>query len=210
MVQSCITLYLNVRFFNRPSNLIPVFYARAKVSQPHTTYATTMTKLTQLHVDIDARVHRILENRADWLCSKGCDNCCRQLAEVPQLTLAEWDLLREGLQGLTPARLEEVSNNMATLNQSRPITCPMLDLTAGTCPVYAQRPVACRTYGFYVQRDKGLYCHDIETRVDEGKMADVVWGNQDAIDQQLTTLGETRALTDWFESWLAESKQEAA
>ena len=165
-----------------------------------------MTKLAQLHIVIDARVQTILEDRADWLCRKGCDNCCRQLAEVPLLTLAEWDLLRQGLQDLAPVRLQEISSNMATLNQSRPITCPMLDLAAGTCPVYAQRPVACRTYGFYVQRDKGLYCNDIKTRVDDGTWADVVWGNHDAIDQRLADLGESRTLTDWFERWIAANK----
>ena len=77
-----------------------------------------MTKLAQLHIDIDRRVQSILEDRADWLCTKGCDNCCRQLAEVPLLTLAEWNLLREGLQGLTAEKLQEVSNNMAALTQS--------------------------------------------------------------------------------------------
>jgi Fe-S-cluster containining protein len=167
-----------------------------------------MSKLGELHLDIDVRVQTILEDRSDWLCTKGCDNCCRQLAEVPQLTLAEWDLLREGLQSLAPERLQEISNNMAALNQSRPITCPMLDLAAGTCPVYAQRPVACRTYGFYAQRDKGLYCNDIKTRVDDGTWTDVVWGNHDAIDQQLAGLGETRALTDWFERWSVTNKGE--
>jgi uncharacterized protein len=169
-----------------------------------------MTKLAQLHLDIDVRVQTILENRSDWLCSKGCDRCCRQLAEVPQLTQAEWDLLREGLQGLSAERLREVSNNMAALSQSRPITCPMLDLAAGTCPVYAQRPVACRTYGFYAQRELGLYCSDIKTRVDDGAWENVVWGNHDAIDQRLAGLGETRALTDWFERWIVANKGETA
>jgi len=171
-----------------------------------------MSKLVQLHIDIDARVKTILEERSDWLCGKGCDNCCRQLANVPQLTLAEWDLLREGLSDLTPERRQEIGSNMAALSRqsSRPITCPMLDLSAGTCPVYAQRPVACRTYGFYVQRDKGLYCHDIESKVADGALDDIVWGNQDAIDSRLASLGETRPLTDWFEHWVEESRQEKA
>jgi Fe-S-cluster containining protein len=43
--------------------------------------------------------------------------------------------------------------------------------------VYTQRPVACRTYGFYVQRKLGLYCRDIESREAEGALVDVVWGN---------------------------------
>lgn len=164
-----------------------------------------MTALTQLHADIDARVQVIRGDCPDWLCGKGCDRCCRQLAEVPQLTSAEWDLLREGLAGLPPKQFEEVRRNMAALGsqRSRPITCPMLDLANGTCPVYAQRPVACRTYGYYVQRDKGLFCGDIEIRVADGALADVVWGNHDAIDHGLAGLGESRALTEWFERWLA-------
>jgi len=67
--------------------------------------------------------------------------------------------------------------------------------------VYVHRPVACRTYGFYVQRDKGLYCKDIESRVAGGDWAEVVWGNQDAIDRRLCGLGETRDLTEWFARW---------
>jgi hypothetical protein len=60
----------------------------------------------------------------------------------------------------------------------------------------------CRSYGFYVQRDKGLYCHDIEMKVADGALPDVVWGNHDAIDQRLADLGVTRTMTDWFEAWI--------
>jgi Fe-S-cluster containining protein len=170
-----------------------------------------MTTLAQLHVDIDVRVQTIRGDRAAWLCGKGCDSCCRRLANVPQLTSAEWDLLREGLTELPPERLQEIRRNMAALTsqRSRPITCPLLDLDTGACPVYTQRPVACRTYGFYVQRDLGLYCHDIESRVADGTLADVVWGNHDAIDHQLASLGEIRALTDWFERWIVANGETA-
>ncbi|MBU1691658.1 MAG: YkgJ family cysteine cluster protein [Gammaproteobacteria bacterium] len=167
-----------------------------------------MTPLAQLHTDIDIRVQTIRENHSDWLCGKGCDSCCRRLADVPQLTVAEWDLLREGLAALPPERLQEIRRNMAVLagQRSPPITCPLLDLATGSCPVYTQRPVACRTYGFYVQRDLGLYCHDIESRVADGALADVVWGNHDAIDRRLAGLGKSRALTDWFEYGDSENK----
>jgi uncharacterized protein len=162
-----------------------------------------MTTLTKLHGDIDTRVQSIRENRPDWLCGKGCDGCCRRLAEVPQLTAAEWDLLREGLTALAPERLAEISREVSALagQSTRPLVCPLLEQSTGVCPVYAQRPVACRTYGFYVQRDKGLYCREIESRVAAGDLADVVWGNHDAVDQRLAVLGETRALTEWFENW---------
>lgn len=127
---------------------------------------------------------------------------------MPQLTSAEWDLLREGLTDLSPERLQEIQRNMAALTsqRSRPIICPLLNLSTGTCPVYTQRPVACRTYGFYVQRSQGLYCHDIESRVADGTLDDVVWGNHDAIDHRLAGLGEIRALTDWFERWMVANK----
>lgn len=159
--------------------------------------------LTRLHREIDARVASIRENRPDWLCGKGCDHCCRRLAEIPQLTVAEWALLKEGLSSLAADHLREISRRMAALGRqsSRPVVCPLLDESSGACPVYAQRPVACRTYGFYAQRDLGLYCHDIETRVAAGALADVIWGNHDAIDRQLTGLGASRPLTDWFAEW---------
>jgi len=32
-------------------------------------------------------------------------------------------------------------------------------------------------------------------------MADVVWGNHEAIEHRLAGLGETRALTEWFQRW---------
>lgn len=171
-----------------------------------------MTRLFQLHADIDVRVASIRERRPDWLCGKGCDRCCRQLAEVPRLTDAEWRFLRAGLEKLSAAVLREIHHKVASLASPsvRPVVCPLLDESTGACPVYAQRPVACRTYGFYVQRDKGLYCPDIETRVAEGDWADVVWGNHDAIDGQLAGLGETRSLTECFKQWARSVNGETA
>lgn len=166
-----------------------------------------MNKLTELHDDIDRRVHSIRENNADWLCGKGCDNCCKRLADVPQLTTAEWDLLREGLAGLPAERLQEIRREIVTLTNStaRPVICPLLDRTTGACPVYLHRPVACRTYGFYLQRDLGLFCRDIENLVAEGALSNVVWGNHDAIDHRLASLGESRPLTAWFADWEREN-----
>lgn len=165
-----------------------------------------MSDLFQLHTDIDARVQGIRKNRPDWLCGKGCDGCCRRLADVPRLSAAEWALLREGLAALSPERLAEIRAAMRTMavaaaEGARALVCPLLDHASGACPVYAQRPVACRTYGFYVQHDLGLYCRDIEARVEEGALADVVWGNHDAIDRRLAALGEVRPLPEWFARW---------
>jgi len=162
-----------------------------------------MNTLTQLHADIEARVRAIRDDNIDWQCRLGCDNCCRRLAEIPRLTAAEWDWLREGLAALSAELLLEIGQDIAALAEqtSRPIVCPLLDRSVGACRVYAHRPVACRTYGFYVQRDQGLYCKDIESRVAGGAWAEVVWGNQDAIDRRLSGLGDTRDLTEWFARW---------
>ncbi|MBR0568163.1 YkgJ family cysteine cluster protein [Azoarcus sp. L1K30] len=157
-------------------------------------------RLFQLHAAIDTRVHAIRAEREAWLCGKGCDSCCRRLADIPTLTEAEWQLLLQGLNAMTGAQREDIHLKMAALasTQTRPVVCPMLDETTGACPVYAQRPVACRTYGFYVQRELGLYCSDIESQVNEGMLADVVWGNHDAVDRELAALGTARALTQWW------------
>jgi Fe-S-cluster containining protein len=162
-----------------------------------------MNTLNQLHADIDARVQTISDDNSDWLCRMGCDGCCRRLAEIPKLTAVEWDLLRDGLTALSPEQLLEIDVGITALVEqtSRPVICPMLNQSLGVCMVYAHRPVACRTYGFYVQRDKGLYCKDIESRVAEGDWAMVVWGNHDAIDRSLNALGDSRDLTEWFARW---------
>lgn len=159
-----------------------------------------ITALPLLHAEIEARVQAIRTDHLEWRCAKGCAGCCRRLAAVPQLTAAEWDLLQHGLAGLTPERLAEVRRNIDALSgaQLPPVTCPLLDRSTNACLLYAQRPVACRTYGFYVQRELGLYCTDIESSVARGELADVVWGNHDRIDHLLAAIGEAHSLTEWF------------
>lgn len=156
--------------------------------------------LFQLHAEIDGRVNAIRAERADWLCGKGCDSCCRRLADIPRLTAEEWHLLQEGLATLTSAQRENIDLKVVALRntQTKLVVCPMLDEATGACPIYAHRPVACRTYGFYVQRELGLYCGDIESQVSDGTLSGVVWGNHDVVDRQVSALGDARALTDWW------------
>lgn len=167
-----------------------------------------MGALKRLHSEIDGRVNTIRAHHPEWLCGKGCDHCCRQLADVPRLTADEWELLRAGLAVLPRERLEDIRRELAAMppRPAAPIVCPLLDHLTGSCPVYAQRPVPCRTYGFYVQRDLGLYCSRIEALVADGALSDVIWGNQDGVDHKLLGLGPMRALGEWFELWATEEQ----
>jgi uncharacterized protein len=168
-----------------------------------------MTDLTQLHAAIDIRVQTIRNSVAVWPCAKGCDACCHRLAEVPSLTEAEWEMLKAGLSALSPGRLEQIRREVAALESQAagPFVCPFLDRVSGACPVYAQRPVACRTYGFYVQRGRGVYCREIELRESEGTLEGVMWGNHDAVDARLSGLGKARPLNEWFNESFTNSGQ---
>jgi Fe-S-cluster containining protein len=158
--------------------------------------------LLQLHHEIDSRTREIASSHGNWPCHKGCDACCRRLAEPPRLTRAEWDLLEEGLKRLPADQRREIA---ARIGRNETTICPFLDREAGACLVYEYRPTACRTYGFYVERDRGLYCQQIEAKVEAGEMPDVVWGNVAGVDATLAELGEKIGLIEWFNDWLESS-----
>jgi uncharacterized protein len=138
-------------------------------------------RLLAIYDDIDRRAKATHEADPSWPCRRGCDDCCRSLAEPMRITRAEWELLR----GAIPA-------SAAT---DDPRVCPFLDREQGACRVYAHRPAACRTYGYYVERDNVLGCAQILERAD----APIVWGNEDGVRQALATLsGDALPLAEWL------------
>jgi Fe-S-cluster containining protein len=154
------------------------------------------TRLLALYDDIDRRARATTEERAWWPCRRGCDTCCHRLADIPQLVRAEWELLREGLDGLAPEVRAEVDARIADLAEAeregrlpRHVVCPMLDEREGACRVYAHRPAACRTYGFYVERGVGLHCDMITEAVAARPLDEepIVWGNQESVAAALAT-----------------------
>ena len=151
-----------------------------------------------LHV-LDGRIAaRAGATRAEhpwWPCADGCDHCCRSLARLPEITRAEWERLSPAIDALSDR--DVVRARIRAAPRSGPVTCPMLDREHGSCRVYDARPIACRTYGFYTERDGGLHCH-LVTRAIEGH-DDVVWGNGEAVARDLDALGEKQTLDRWLD-----------
>lgn len=126
------------------------------------------------------------------------------------MTRVEWELLREGLDALAPDVRAGVDAGIAELAAAerekrvpRHVVCPMLDQDAGACRVYAHRPSACRTYGFYVERGIGLHC-DMITEAVAARPAEeepIVWGNAESVDYALARVaGAEASLTAWASS----------
>ncbi|MEP7363357.1 MAG: YkgJ family cysteine cluster protein [Acidobacteriota bacterium] len=155
--------------------------------------------LQVLHGEIASRTAATVTAQPEFPCRKGCDHCCRHLASLPLLTEPEWELLREGIAQLGTTARVEIEARLAALGPlaPRPVVCPLLDTASGACLVYAHRPTACRTYGFYVERDKGLYCGEIQTSVERGELNHIVWGNHSGIEGRLGNLGPARSLDEW-------------
>jgi Fe-S-cluster containining protein len=153
-----------------------------------------------LCAEIDSRSREIIREHGNWPCRRGCDECCRRLAAVPALCESEWRAVRSAYLSLPRDTREMIRRRIGELEgRDAPLTCPFLDGAAGTCLIYAARPIACRTYGFYVERDRGLYCGRILTMVDHGECETVVWGNQAAVDARLASgCGPERDLVTWF------------
>ena len=146
--------------------------------------------LQDLYGRIARRCRAVSEAHADWPCTKGCDACCRRLAEPPRATEAEWKALFSVLATLPPAvqagvreRVAEMARLAAQPEPPRHYVCPMLDRPTGACLVYEGRFAACRTYGFYVAREKGDWCDRVRLLAEE---REVLLGNADAVDADLS------------------------
>jgi uncharacterized protein len=158
--------------------------------------------MSYLHViqeEVRRRVENIAATEKQWPCRKGCDDCCRHLASVPIVTKEEWEQMAAALNELpveTARQLRQRIRDSAGL--TRPVVCPLLDTVAGTCFVYRARPVACRAYGFYAERETVLGCSRIERIAEQEN--DVIWGNHAALEAKLRALGSGAELHQWLAS----------
>jgi Fe-S-cluster containining protein len=158
----------------------------------------TLPLLEEIDRRIDGRAEGTREAHPWWPCAAGCDHCCRSLPTLPAITRPEWDRLAAAIGDLPPDERDDVARRIASPPPLPPITCPLLDVASGRCRVYAARPVACRTYGFYTERDAGLHCDEVTRAVAEHDPDAVVWGNGEAIADDLRPLGEVRTLDGWL------------
>jgi len=156
-----------------------------------------MTRLEQIQDAVDERARKIVAVEEHWPCRKGCDECCRRLAAVPWITREEWLRLAAALNAL-PAETAELARQRirASVNARRPVICPLLDTAAGACLTYAARPVACREYGFYAERESVLGCQRIAARGEAAPT--IVWGNHLALEEELCHLGPRASLAAWL------------
>ena len=157
-------------------------------------------QLRVLQVEIDSRVQQIMTSADAWPCRKGCDACCRSLASLPQATATEWSAITVAMDKLPAGQRKQIEDRIEELGSHpiRPVSCPFLDRDASSCLIYEDRPVACRTYGFYVERDGGLYCGPIQQDVERGGYALVVWGNHAAVEAKLEAIGRPIDVFTWW------------
>ena len=161
--------------------------------------------LHQIHEAVRIRAEEITSQHAQWPCRKGCDECCRRLASVPRVSHQEWRLIAAALDAL-PSGVAELARCriQASASQSRPVVCPLLDSNSGTCLVYEARPVACRAYGFYAERQSVLGCTRIEAMAEQ--LPNIVWGNHEALQERLQALGDAAPLSDWLAAAIGNRK----
>lgn len=158
--------------------------------------------LADLYAAIDQRVAAITAAQPLWPCHKGCDGCCRRLAQTPEMTAAEWHVVYNGFLHLEPAMQDHVASKIRALAQApQPhVMCPFLDDTSGACRIYAHRPAACRMYGFYVSHEGNWWCDIIEARHADGMGEGLILGNHRAMMRQCEAqFGEVKSIVAWFE-----------
>ncbi len=168
----------------------------------------TVIPLDEIYAEIEARSAACMAARPSWPCRRGCDHCCRTLANVPDVSETEWRRMWREIEAMDSAEFETVRRRMQTLQTHEPdsghVICPLLDRNAGACRIYAGRPAACRMYGFYVTRTGNLWCDDIQALDDAGELDGVVVGNGSAVGRQLRhQFGAPRPITDWFAEQIA-------
>jgi Fe-S-cluster containining protein len=152
-----------------------------------------------LDAQIATRVDETRRRHAYWPCKEGCDLCCRSLPKLPVITEPEWLRLLAALAALDPSTAAEIRQKTRDAPTGGPLTCPLLDPKRGACLVYEARPIACRTYGYYAERDARMCCERVTEALEgNGEAEAVVWGNGEAVARALDEHGDALSLREWM------------
>jgi len=164
-------------------------------------------RVSSLHILDEQVSRRSAQTQTDfawWPCRSGCAGCCETLAEEPQVTRAEWTRLKRAVDALPESARGRIGRALgrggAGASSPGPLVCPLLESSSGRCSVYAARPLTCRTYGFYAGRSGVRACDLVIAGMSErGAERSVCWGNEDAIQRDLSReCGPARSLSWWW------------
>ena len=162
-------------------------------------------RLLALFDEVGARAAALSREHAGWPCTRGCGACCRSLARVPELTRSEWELLAGALERLPEperASCHERARALAAALRERGADqrceCPLFDPHGETCRVYAARPLACRSYGFYAGRQHDAWCELVAAHVADSRDR-LLLGTLEGVEAELARIDpERRSLLAWL------------
>lgn len=116
------------------------------------------------------------------------------------MTEPEWLLLRSSFDLLQETTQQQVFTRIRALTPGEDrYVCPMLDAEQGACLVYEGRPLACRTYGYYVHDRDEKWCVQVSEHLGSETEARPIMGNEAALERRLARAGRpARRLDEWF------------
>ena len=97
---------------------------------------------------VDAALAEAARRSGEWLvCQPGCTECCMGPFAITPLDAIRLQRGLQELAGNDPACASRVRARARAYSGGEDEACPALDPTAGTCDLYAARPVTCRAFG---------------------------------------------------------------
>ncbi|MGV3525690.1 MAG: YkgJ family cysteine cluster protein [Candidatus Sericytochromatia bacterium] len=103
----------------------------------------------------EALTARLQQIHPSIACPRGCSHCCESYA-LPEVTPAEWELIKLALDNLPPPIQQQLQKQIAEAQHTFPLEvprnqqpqarCPLL--LDGQCSVYGLRPLDCRLTGY--------------------------------------------------------------
>ena len=161
-------------------------------------------QLRVIDESIAKRCSSITAERPWWPCTRGCADCCRRLADLPEMTAAEWERIEAALLELEKeVRAQLLAGVERMLAAKRGgtqfVACAFLDDEAGACQIYEARPAACRTYGFFVAGPRELWCSKIDAALESNQAEAITWGNHHGVERRLTArFGPRITMEAWW------------